>query len=82
MVRILAFGDSHIPRRAKYVPEKVHEMINELTRETLFDYTMFTGDLIKEPELIEYLKLKTKRDLFIVQGNMDYFGGNRDSPFY
>jgi len=82
MVRILAFGDSHIPRRAKYVPEKVYEMIDELTREILFDYTLFTGDLIKDPELIEYLKLKTKRDFFIVQGNMDYFGGNKDAPFY
>ena len=82
MVRILAFGDSHIPRRAKYVPEKVLQMIEQLTREILFDYTMFTGDLIKDPELIEYLKLKTKRDFFIVQGNMDYYGGNRDTPYY
>ena len=82
MVRILAFGDSHIPRRAKYVPEQVREMIDELTRETLFDYTMFTGDLIKDPELIDYLKLRTKRDFFIVQGNMDYYGGNKDAPFY
>jgi putative phosphoesterase len=82
MVRILAFGDSHIPRRAKYVPEKVRKTIDVLTREKLFDYTMFTGDLIKDPELIDYLKLKTKRDFFIVQGNMDYFGGNKDAPFY
>ena len=82
MVRILAFGDSHIPRRAKYVPEKVREMIDVITRETLFDYIMFTGDLIKDPELIDYLKLKTERDFFIVQGNMDYFGGNKDAPFY
>ena len=57
-------------------------MIDELTRESLFDYTLFTGDLIKDPELIDYLKLKTKRDLFIVQGNMDYFGGNKDAPYY
>lgn len=82
MVKILAFGDSHIPRRAKYVPEKIFEKINELTLESLFDYTLFTGDLIKAPELIDYLKLRTKRDIFIVQGNMDYYGGNKDSPFY
>lgn len=82
MVKILAIGDSHIPRRAKYIPEKIYESIDELTRESLFDYTLFTGDLIKDPKLTEYLKLKTKRDFFIVQGNMDYYGGNKDAPYY
>ena len=82
MVRILVIGDSHIPRRAKNIPEKVLEMLDELTRQSLFDYTLFTGDLIEAPDLIESLKLKTKRDFFIVQGNMDYFGGNRDFPYY
>jgi putative phosphoesterase len=82
MVKILAFGDSHIPRRAKYIPEKVFEKIDEITRESLIDYTLFTGDLIKAPDLVDYLKLKTKRDFFIVQGNMDHYGGNKDAPYY
>jgi len=82
MVRILAIGDSHIPRRAKYVPEKIYAKIEELTKEELFDYTFFTGDVIKAPDLLDFLKSKTKRDFFIVQGNMDHFGGNRNAPFY
>lgn len=82
MVRFLAIGDSHIPRRAKNIPIKIREKLDELARSEPFDYTFFTGDLIKYPELIEFLNLRTEKNLFIVIGNMDYFAGNRDAPIY
>ncbi len=81
-MRILCIGDSHIPNRAKDLPEQIYNKLNDLSKEELFDYTFFTGDIINYPELIDYLKLKTKNSLFIVIGNMDYYYGNRDSPMY
>ncbi|TET57706.1 MAG: YfcE family phosphodiesterase, partial [Promethearchaeota archaeon] len=82
MVRILCIGDSHIPVRAKDLPMQIYNKINELTSTELFDYTFFTGDLINFPELLDFLNQKTKRSLFKVIGNMDYYYGNRDSPTY
>ena len=79
-MRILCIGDSHIPNRAKDLPEQIYNKLNELSKEEIFDYTLFTGDIIDYPELIDYLKLKTKNNLFIVIGNMDYYYGNRDLP--
>ena len=82
MVRILCIGDSHIPIRAKNLPEQIYDKIKELTRTELFDYTLFTGDIIDFPKLIEFLKDRTKQTLHMVMGNMDYYYGNRDSPMY
>ena len=62
MVRILVFGDSHIPRRAKIIPEEIIDKINELTEESLFDYTLFTGDVIKASDLIEFQYQNQKKD--------------------
>lgn len=81
-LRFLIIGDSHIPRRAKEVSDIIYREIQELTREGLFDYTFFTGDLINCPKLINFLTSNTKVDVFIVIGNMDYFDGNRDAPVY
>ena len=82
MVRILCIGDSHIPVRAKDLPMQIYNKINELTSTELFDYTFFTGDLINFPELLDFLNQRTKRSLFKVIGNMDYYYGKRDSPTY
>lgn len=82
MYKILCLGDSHIPIRAKDLPIQIYDKINELTELELFDYTFFTGDLINFPELFDFLNRKTKRTLFKVIGNMDYYYGNRDSPTY
>lgn len=82
MVRILCIGDSHIPYRAKQLPQNIYDKLDILTKENLFDFTFFTGDVIKFPELLNFLKLKTKKDLFIVLGNMDYYYGNRNAPMY
>ncbi|MHA1914589.1 MAG: YfcE family phosphodiesterase [Promethearchaeota archaeon] len=82
MVRILCIGDSHIPNRAKELSKKISDKLSELTRDLLFDYTLFTGDVVNFPSLLDYLNSITKRDVFIVMGNMDYYFGNRDAPFY
>lgn len=82
MVRILCIGDSHIPNRAKELPSQIYNEIDTLTRETLFDFTLFTGDVINFQELLEYLNLKTKGKFYIVMGNMDYHYGNRNVPIY
>jgi putative phosphoesterase len=82
MVRILSIGDAHVPIRAKNLPTKIYEKLDELTKDQLFHYTFFTGDLINFPELINLLIKKTERTLFKVIGNMDYYYGNRDSPNY
>ncbi len=82
MVRILCIGDSHVPIRAKDLPEQIYNKINELTGTTLFDYTLFTGDVINFPKFLDFLNQKTKRTLFKVIGNMDYYYGNRDSPIF
>ena len=82
MVRILCIGDSHVPIRAKDLPEQICDKINELTETKLFDYTFFTGDVINFPEFLDFLNKKIKRTLFRVIGNMDYYYGNRDSPIF
>jgi len=82
MVRILCIGDSHVPIRVKDIPIQIYDKINEITESELFDYTFFTGDIIDFPKLIDFLNIKTKRTLFKVIGNMDYYYGHRDSPTY
>ncbi|MFW9942731.1 MAG: YfcE family phosphodiesterase [Candidatus Thorarchaeota archaeon] len=82
MVRILCIGDSHIPNRAKEIPEKIYDKLNNLTKDGLYDFTFFTGDIIKFPELLDILNLKTNENLYIVMGNMDYYYGNRDAPMH
>ena len=82
MVRCLVIGDSHIPRRAKSVPDEIIDKLNELTIQKSFDYTFFTGDLITAFDFIDFLNSKTLNDVFIVIGNMDYYGGNKNAPDY
>jgi putative phosphoesterase len=82
MVRVLSIGDSHVPNRAKELDFGIYNKLNELSETELFDYTLFTGDLIKFPKFIEYLDSITKNKLLIVIGNMDYHYGNRDAPLY
>jgi len=82
MTKILVLGDSHIPRRAKSLPHELTNKINELTSNSLFDIVLFTGDVIKAPDLIEYLKSKSKKGFYKVIGNMDYYGGDTNDPLY
>ena len=82
MIKILAIGDSHIPRRAKIIPEQITTKLEQIVKTERFDYLFFTGDVIKAPEFMNFLKIITIRNLFSVIGNMDYYGGNRDAPKY
>ena len=82
MIYLLAIGDAHIPRRAREIPSKIYAKLDSLTREHLFDYTFFTGDVIDAPQFLDFLKLRTKQDFFRVIGNMDYYSGNRDAPIF
>ena len=82
MTKILVLGDSHIPRRAKSLPYEITNKINELTSNDLFDIVLFTGDVINAPDLIEYLKSKSKKGFYKVIGNMDYYGGDTNAPLY
>ncbi|MFW9828955.1 MAG: YfcE family phosphodiesterase [Candidatus Thorarchaeota archaeon] len=82
MFRILCIGDSHVPIRAKDLPIQIYNKINQLTQTRTFDYTFFTGDLINFPKLVEFLNQKTKKTLFQVIGNMDYYYGEQDLPDY
>ncbi len=82
MARFLIIGDSHIPQRAEYISNEIKAKIINLTENELFDSTLFTGDLTKCPELISFLKSRTKGLVLTVIGNMDYFNGNRDDPIY
>jgi len=82
MYRLLCIGDAHVPIRAKDLPTQIYEILNELTQTLLFDYIFFTGDVVNFPKLIDFLKLKTKKNFFRVIGNMDYYYGDRDSPKY
>ena len=82
MIKLLAIGDSHLPRRAKSVPDQIINKLEQLVEVEKFDYTFFTGDVVNAPEFMNFLNLITKKNLFVVVGNMDYYGGNRDAPVY
>jgi putative phosphoesterase len=82
MIKLLAIGDSHLPRRAKSVPDQIIIKLEQLVEIEKFDYTFFTGDVVNAPKFMHFLNLITKRILFVVIGNMDYYGGNRDAPIY
>jgi len=82
MIKLLAIGDSHLPRRAKSVPDQIIKKLEQLVEIEKFDYTFFTGDVVNAPKFMNFLNLITKRNLFVVIGNMDYYGGNRVAPIY
>ncbi|MFX1498497.1 MAG: YfcE family phosphodiesterase [Promethearchaeota archaeon] len=82
MNKLLLIGDSHVPKRATSVSERIQIKLKELSKSSLFEYTFFTGDEINYPQFMELLDLITKRDLYRVIGNMDYYYGNRNAPLY
>ena len=82
MIKILVIGDSHIPRRAKNIPVQICDLLEKSVLNGKFDYTLFTGDVIKAPRFMSYLKKITKTEVLVVVGNMDYYGGNRNAPMY
>ena len=82
MIKILAIGDPHIPRRAKNVPVQICDVLEKNVLNGKFNYTFFTGDVVKAPIFMSYLKKITKNEVLVVVGNMDYYGGNQNAPIY
>jgi len=64
--RVLVFGDAHIPSRRDAVPSEFYEHI----KNTDYDMTLITGDLVKESDMRAALPPLPRS--FIVTGNMDY----------
>jgi len=67
MVKVLITGDTHIPTRAKNIPNIMRKVIEE---NKPYYAVFFTGDLISE-NMLRFVKSLSKRT-YIVQGNMDY----------
>jgi len=64
-MRVLVIGDTHIPNRAKWLPERVVERIESDS----FDLILCTGDLTSK-KVLDYLK--GLGDVVAVCGNMDH----------
>ncbi|MHA1486250.1 MAG: YfcE family phosphodiesterase, partial [Promethearchaeota archaeon] len=79
---ILTIGDSHIPRRAKNIPVQICDVLEKNVLNGKFDFTFFTGDVVKAPRFMSYLKKITQSEVLVVIGNMDYYGGNQNAPIY
>jgi len=65
--RILIIGDTHIPDRATSIPRL---LLNYISDHAPWEMVLFTGDLTGE-NVLKWLKTISK-ELYIVQGNMDY----------
>lgn len=67
-------GDSHVPDRARELPSQLKTRLTEVGK---FDAVLFTGDVVRSrevPRLLEGLA-KSRKEVFLVQGNMDAFAG-------
>ena len=82
MINILAIGDSHIPQRAKKVPDQIYNKLTQITITDKFDFTFCTGDVIEAPNFMNFLNNLTRRKVYRVIGNMDYYSGNQDAPVF
>jgi putative phosphoesterase len=65
-MRILVFGDTHIPTRRDSIPDLFYSIIEE----TDYDLALVTGDLVQEQSVREVLPPLPRS--YIVKGNMDY----------
>ncbi|MEM2009317.1 MAG: YfcE family phosphodiesterase [Thermosphaera sp.] len=66
MNRVLVLGDTHIPDRARRVPQNLSNLIER----EYWDYVIFTGDLTS-PEVRSWVENLGER-VVLVRGNMDY----------
>lgn len=82
MIDILVIGDTHIPKRAMGLSPLLINELNTLSAKKLFEFVIFTGDVVKSPETIRFFKNLAKKKFLIVQGNMDYYYGNIEAPLY
>ncbi|RLI88238.1 MAG: YfcE family phosphodiesterase [Archaeoglobales archaeon] len=65
-MRMLVIGDTHIPRRASWLPEEVEKFINSQK----FDIVACTGDLT-DKSVLDYFSNLAKK-FVVVRGNMDH----------
>jgi len=82
MIDILVIGDFHIPKRGSEIPPIIKKKLHELISQKYFDFVVCTGDIVRSPDTINYLKSLANKKFFVVQGNMDYFYGNREAPLF
>ncbi len=64
-MKILVIGDTHIPRRASWIPREISSLIEN----EKFDRIVCTGDLTDE-KVLDYLK--SLSEVTVVKGNMDH----------
>jgi hypothetical protein len=65
-MRVLVIGDTHIPKRASWLPEEISAFINSGE----FDIVICTGDLT-DKKVLDYFK-DIAENFVVVRGNMDY----------
>lgn len=65
-LRVLVFGDAHIPSRRDSIPKAFYNRILQVT----YDLALITGDLTREVEMLAALPPLPRS--FTVVGNMDY----------
>ncbi|MDF1540805.1 MAG: YfcE family phosphodiesterase [Candidatus Thorarchaeota archaeon] len=65
-MKVLVFGDTHIPSRRDSIPD---DFFNHIEK-TEYDLALITGDLVREQEMRAALPPLPRS--FIVRGNMDY----------
>ncbi|MHA1907063.1 MAG: YfcE family phosphodiesterase [Candidatus Thorarchaeota archaeon] len=65
-LKILVFGDTHIPSRRDSIPDDFYKHI----KDTKYDFALITGDLIREEDMKAALPPLPR--YFVVRGNMDY----------
>ncbi len=73
---ILLIGDTHIPDRAQWIPEKLLQIIENGKP---WDIVVFTGDLTSR-EVLEWIN-SLGRETYVVKGNMDYLPLPRTQVF-
>ncbi|MHA1339978.1 MAG: YfcE family phosphodiesterase [Promethearchaeota archaeon] len=75
MKKLFIIGDSHIPDRARDLPNGVKKYLDNLKQSnTKFDKVIFTGDLVQNKDFLKYLQsFALDEKLIIVEGNMDFF---------
>jgi len=65
VMRILIFGDTHIPDRADRIPREFAAIIEKLD----FDAVVITGDLTTD-KILDFAKQVAEK-IYVVRGNMD-----------
>jgi len=65
-MKVLVFGDTHIPSRRDSIPDDFYKHIEK----TDYDLALITGDLVREQEMRAAIPPLPRS--FVVRGNMDY----------